>query len=337
MNARRKHDEAEEPRAAEERLDEEAIARGRAATRPKEIPKKGWRDIVIRVKRAIAADNISIVAAGVAFFGLFAVVPALAALVSIFGLVADPADVQQLVASMRGAIPEEAASLLNEQLTALANRPQGALSFGLIVSILLALWSASKGIKAMMAALNIAYEEEEQRGFFRLNAVALVLTIGAILAAAIALALVVIAPAIFEAVGLERVTEIVIAALRWPFLAVAMMAGLAVLYRFGPSRQRAEWRWVTWGSVGAVVIWLVVSALFSFYVSNFGSYSKTYGSLGAVVILLMWFYLSAFAVLLGAELNSEMEHQTAKDTTTGEPAPLGERGARMADTIGDTP
>jgi len=188
-----------------------------------------------------------------------------------------------------------------------------------------------------MSALNVVYHEPERRSYLRQSVTALVLTLGAILGALVALALVVALPIVLDKIGLGSQTKLIVSLIRWPILVGALLIALAVLFRFGPSREHPRWRWVSWGSVVASILWLIASVLFSVYVSHFGSYNKTYGSLAAVIILLLWFYLSAYIVLLAAELNAEMEHQTTRDTTTGAPRPLGERGAFVADTVGETP
>lgn len=311
--------------------------RGRRATKPSEIPRPGWRDILLRVKDEQKNDNLSIVAAGVAFYLILAIFPALAAMVSIYGLVADPADVQRQLATVGHLLPPEAYRILDEQLTQIVSHSEGALGIGAVLGILLALWSAAKGMKAMITALNIAYDEEEGRGFFKLNGLALLLTFGGITFVLMSLGLILALPAILEAVGLPGILEPVVNFLRWPLLAGCVMVALALLYRFAPNRDRPRWQWVSPGSVVATLLWIAVSGLFSLYVSRFGNYNETYGSMGAVIILLMWFFLTAYMFLLGAEFNAEMEHQTARDTTRGEPRPMGERGARMADTLGRKP
>ena len=311
--------------------------RGRRAERPQDIPKPGWRDIALRTKDEISDDHVSITAAGVAFYALLALFPAIAALISIWGLAADPAQIEQQIGSVAGMLPQEAASILRDQAHKVASNAGGALSFGLIFGLLLTLYSASAGMKALIEGLNIAYDEEEKRSFLRYNLVALGLTLGAIVALIVALGLVAVLPALLGNLGLGATAATLITWLRWPLLFVLAMAGLAVLYRYAPSRDEPRWRWVSWGSVIATVLWTLGSIAFSLYVRNFASYNETYGSLGAVVILLMWLWLTAYIVLLGAELNSEMEHQTAQDTTAGPARPLGERGARMADTVGRTP
>jgi membrane protein len=189
----------------------------------------------------------------------------------------------------------------------------------------------------MITALNIVYSEKEKRGFFKLNLVSLALTVGLVIAGVVALLLVAVVPVIFRFIGLEDTARELLDVARWPLLAVGFMLFLSFLYRYGPSREKPKWQWVTWGSAIATVLWLLASGLFAFYVANFGKYDETYGSIGAVVILMMWFYITAFIILLGAELNAELEHQTAKDSTTRAPKPMGERGAHMADTLGETP
>jgi membrane protein len=311
--------------------------RGRQARRPRDIPRPGWRDIALRVKEETTRDNLSIIAAGVAFYAMLAIFPALAALVSIYGLVANPAQVSQHMASIGQVLPEQAYQILDQQLSSVAGSAGGALTIGAIGGLLLALWSAARGMKAMLLALDITYDEEEKRGFLRFNALALLLTLGAVLFILLALALIAILPAILGQLGLPETVQTLLVWLRWPLLGLLVILGVAVLYRFGPDRDQPRWRWVSLGAVLATVLWLVVSALFSWYVSNFGSYQETYGAMGAVVILLMWFYITAYAILLGAEINAEMEHQTEADTTRGAERPMGERDAHMADSRGRRP
>ena len=307
--------------------------RGREADRPSQIPARGWIDILKRVWNQVGEDNISIIAAGVAFYAMLAIFPALGAALSIYGLIADPADVSRQLASMGGMLPADARSLLEDQLASLAAQPKSALGFGLIFGILLALWSASSGMKALMTALNIAYEEEETRGFLRYYLVALGLTFGAILAALVSIALVAVLPPILDALPVPDWLHWLLSLVRWPILAAGVIFGLAVLYRHGPSRTQARWQWVSWGAAIATVLWIVGSLAFSWYAANFADYNKTYGSVGAVIGLLMWFYITAYVMLLGAALNSEMERQTARDTTSAPRKPMGQRGARMADTV----
>lgn len=308
--------------------------RGREAERPGDIPARGWKDILWRLKDQIRKDRLSIIAAGVAFYALLAVFPALIALVALYGLVFDPAQVEQQMATMAGILPPDAADILTRQLHDLATTDDKALGIGAIGGLLLALWSASAGMRTLMEALNVAYDEEEKRGFFRFYGTALMLTLGAIAGTILAIALVVALPVALKFLGLDDVLKWVVSIAVWPVLVVTMLVGLGIVYRYGPSRRQARWRWVSGGAVLATVLWIIGSLLFSFYVSKFGNYNETYGSVGAIVILLMWFLLSSYAVLIGAELNAEMERQTRKDTTDGAPKPLGARGAYAADTVG---
>ena len=310
---------------------------GRGARRPTEIPAAGWKDIMLRTKRSVTRDSIGLVSAGVAFYLMLAIFPAIAATISIYGLVADPADVERQIQSLMGVMPPQAAEILQGQMRSVVSASGAGLSIGAIGGILFSLWSTAKGVKAMMNGLNMAYHEEEQRGFIKLNAVALMLTVGAVLFLILALALVAVLPPVLEAVGLEGVGRLLVQLLRWPLLVGGLIVALAVLYRYGPSRDNPQFQWTSAGAIFAAVMWLIASVMFSVYVSNFGSYNETYGSVGAVVVLMMWFFISSFVILLGAEINSEMERQTRHDTTEGAPKPMGARGAHAADTVGKEP
>ncbi len=314
---------------------QDAALHGRSAERPRDIPRTGWRDIALRVKDEIAEDNLSMIAAGVAFYLFFAMVPALAAVVSIYGLVADPEQVQEQIQALSGMLPPEAATIIQEQLQQVAGAAPGALSAGAAFSLLLTLWSVNKGTKALIEALNIVYDEHEQRGFIKLNLVSLALTLGILVFVVVTLALVAVLPALIGMLGLPDIVQALARWLRWPILAVVFMVVLAALYRYAPSRDAPKWRWVSPGAVAATVLWIIGSGLLSWYISNFGNYNETYGSLGAVMILMLWFWLSAFIILLGAEVNAEMEHQTERDTTRGEHRPMGQREAHVADTRGE--
>lgn len=264
------------------------------------------RDVLLGVKERIGRHRLTIVAAGVAFYALLAIFPALGALISIYGLVADPAQIAEQISSMAGLLPQQALDIVLKQLNSLTQSGGSALGLGALIGILLALWSASAGVKALMEALNVAYEEEEERGFVKRAAVGLALTLGAIIAVAVAIALVVVLPAVIEFIGLQSETlEGVAAYARWPVLALIAIFAIGMLYRYGPSRERPRWTWLNLGAVVATILWIAGSALFSWYVTNFGKYNETYGAVSAIVILLMWFLLSAYAVLLGAEINAE--------------------------------
>lgn len=323
-------------RLAADGADVEEHRIGRRAKRPREIPRAGWRDILLRVKSEMAEDHLSIVAAGVAFYAFLALFPAIAALVSIYGLITSPADLQQHLQAIEAFLPADAARLIDQELLRVVQAHESELGWGAVAGMALALWSAAKGMKSLMEGLNIVYDEEEKRGFLKLNAVALLLTLGAILLVIVFLGLVVGVPVLLRIVGLGEVGRLV-DVLRWPLLALSGMAAIAVIYRYGPSRDKAQWQWVSWGSATATLLWLLGSSLFSFYVSNFAGYNATYGSIGVVVVLMMWFLLSVYSILLGGEINAEMERQTAEDTTEGKPEPMGQRGAYAADTLGPRP
>lgn len=277
--------------------------REQAKQGPKSLGTRGFVDTLKRTRHEAKRDHLSMIAAGVAFYAFFAVFPALAAIVSIYGLIADPNTVEQQLNALGQAVPSGARDILASQLTRIASSSSQALGWGLAISLLLALWSANKGTRGMIEALNIAYGEEEKRGMFKLTALSLLLTLGAVLTVVMAILIVVGIPAIFAALGLHGVGRTVIDLLRWPILLGLLLVGLAVLYRLAPSREGPSWQWVTPGSLLSTALWLVASIAFSIYVAHFGNYDKTFGSLGAVAILLMWLYVGAYVVLLGAEVN----------------------------------
>jgi membrane protein len=310
---------------------------GRDATRPYQIPLKGWGQIAQRVWSESNRDNLSVVAAGCAFFALLAIFPALSALISLYGLTTDPSTIEQQFSMLAWLLPAQAYDIVIQQIHRLAAASNGMLGSSLILSLLVALWSTNSGTQAMMAALNIAYEEPERRSLFRyyLNAFTFTLT-GLAVGVAMLLAIVYV-PILFALTGYSYVFELVVRVLRWPFLALFVLIAISFLYRYGPCRRNAKWHWVSVGALFATVVWLFASAGFSIYVSNFANYDKLYGSLGAVIILLLWLYISFYIVLIGAELNAELELQTAKDTTAGRPRPMGHRGAFVADHVAGGP
>ena len=308
--------------------------RGRDAEQPLEITVKGWRDIAMRLWMRLGRDNLTLVAAGVAFYALLAVFPAFVAFISVYGLVADAHSVERIAAEMSAFVPSEASKLLTDALKNLVGKANSKLNMALLISVLVALWSARAGMASLMTGLNIAYEELEKRSFLRQQVVAMALTIGAIAFAAVAGAALAGVPAAIAFLPLSATTQTMLAVARWPVLTLFVMIAVAILYRVAPSRREPKWRWVSWGAVIATLSWVAGSAVFSIYVSKFSSYDATYGSLGAVVVLLLWFWLNALIVLFGAVVNAEMEHQTARNSTIGPDKPLGGRGARMADTIG---
>jgi membrane protein len=310
---------------------------GDQAEQPTQIPAKGWWQVTRRAFKESSADNVGILAGGIAYAAFLALFPALIAGISLFGLVADPATIAQQAEGVLAALPETAQPLLRDQIIALTQTPSGALSFSLIVSILLALWSASAGTSSLMTGINIAYDEQESRNFFKLRGTALLLTLGAIIFVLITLALVAVVPAALNALQLGTFINVIVQIVRWALLVVLVVVALAVVYRMAPDRDAPQFKWTSIGALVAAALWVLASLGFSFYVNNFGSYNKTYGALAGVVVLLLWLYLTSYIILLGAEINAESEKQTKQDTTTGPPLPMGERRAEAADTVADPP
>ncbi len=308
---------------------------GRAARDPFHIPLRGWKDIFWRTFREFGADNIPQVAGSVAFFGLLSIFPAMGAFVSLYGLFSNVQMAERQLNLLSGVLPDAALQMVGEQMLRLASTRHSGLGLAFGVSLLASLWSANAGIKALFAGLNIAFEETEKRNFLQLNLVSLAFTLGALAFLTAAFAAMVAAPIALAYLGYTPGGFAIMTVLRWPLLLLVAVGGITLVYRYGPSRHRERWPWVSWGSVFAAILWLAVSLLFSVYVAHFGSYDRTYGSLGAAVGFMSWLWISSIAILFGAELNSELEHQTARDTTTGAPAPMGSRGARMADTLGE--
>lgn len=310
--------------------------RGRDASRPSAIPRKGWKDILWRVWTSLTEDRVLLIAGGITFYVLLALFPALVAFMSIYGLVFDPATAVDQAAALRGILPDAASALIEAQLTTLASRQQATLTLGLVLSLLIAFWSANGGVKAMIEGLNVAYDEREKRSFVQLNLVAFGFTLGVMLLAMIMVLALAVIPASLVFLDMGTAGALLIRFARWPILAVAVGLALAVLYRHGPSRTPPEWRWVTWGSGLATLFWLIMSVGFGLYLDRFATFDATYGALAAPIAFLLWVWLSTIVVILGGEVNGEMEHQTKVDTTTGPDHPMGSRGARMADTLGRT-
>jgi membrane protein len=304
---------------------------GRAA-RPTEIPARGWVQVAKRGWREAKADQVPLLAAGVAFYAFLAIFPALIAIVSIYGLFADPSTIANQLNSLTAALPDEAAQIITDQVTALSSRRQ-TLGISLILAVLIALWSASAGISNLLTAINVAYDEEDKRGFVKKRLMSLGLTLAAIVFMVIILALVAVLPPLLKAVFGTGALRWVLQILGWLVMVVLVAAGLAILYRLGPDRDAPRMKWVSVGAVVATFLWLVASIGFSIYTSTFGNYAKTYGVFAGIVVLLFWLWLTMYAILLGAEINAESEQQTIADTTRGEEKPLGERGAVKADSI----
>jgi membrane protein len=272
----------------------------------------------------------------VTYYLLLALFPALAAFVSLYGFVANPATIADHVAYLGGLLPSGGIEIIRSQLQSLASENRDALSIGFVVAFVVAFWSANNGIKSLFEALNIAYEEREKRSFLRLNLTAFTFTLGAMIIAIGMIVTVGVVPALLALLHLDAFAETIITVMRWPIILVLVATGISVLYRYGPSREPAKWRWISWGGALATIVWIAASASFSFYLQNFANYNVTYGSLGAVIGLMLWTWISVVILLVGAELNAEMEHQTMQDTTTGRSRPMGERGAVVADTLGET-
>jgi membrane protein len=300
-------------------------SRGRHAETPTQIPPTGWRDVALRVFHGFSEDRITTISGGVTFFVLLALFPGLAGLISLYGLFADSSTVSQHLAGLDGILPEGGMQVLREQLQQLTSQPPQKLGFTTLATLAISLWSANGGIKAIFEGLNSVYEENEKRSFVKLNAISLALTLGTLAFVIGSLLTITVVPALLSFLGLTWVGEIVNYA-RWPVLLVVASLMIAIIYRFGPSRQQPQWRWISPGSIFAAIMWIVASLLFSWYTSHFGSYNKTYGSLGAAVGFMTWIWISTMVILIGAKINAELEHQTPSDTTVRPPAVGSERG-----------
>ncbi len=309
--------------------DAQPTDRGRDADEPTDVPATGWKDIALRVKDEMTTDHVSLSASGVAFHAFLALAPLLVASVSIYGLVADPSNVTKLVDRLGSSVPEQLAALIEQQLTRVVESGSGALGVGAVIGILAALWSASSGMSHLMEAINIAYDEDvDDRPFWKKRGIAIGLTLLLIAFLAIVSTILGFAVAGSGVVGIALFIAATVVS------ALLLMALLATIYRYSPDRDEPEWSWASVGAVVAVIGWLIASALFTFYVSRFGSYNETYGTLGAVVVVLLWMFITALVVLIGAEINAELEHQTTEDTTDGTDRAMGDRDATVADSVG---
>jgi membrane protein len=308
--------------------------RGRRSQNPFQIPWAGWKDILWRTYVRTGEDRLLATAAGVVFFGLLAVFPAITALVSSYGLFANPSTIGANLQTLALMLPEGSFQIVQDQIARVLDKGNTALGATFLFGLGFAIWSANAGVKAVIDALNVVYEEREKRSFIRLNLLALAFTSGGIAALLLMVGAVVAFPLALDHLGLHPEAQFIVGLARWPLLFVILLGALGILYRFGPSRRAARWEWLSVGTLTAALLWIVGSALLSWYLSNFGHYTATYGSLGAAIGLMTWMWMSAIIVLCGAELNSEIEHQTALDSTVGRPKPLGARGAVMADTLG---
>jgi membrane protein len=285
--------------------------RDRRASIPTAIPAKGWKDVALRIYNGISEDRILALAAGVTFYVLLALFPGIAGLIALYGLYADASTISQHLDTLAGVLPEGGLQIIREQIERLAAQPPQRLGIATIIGLGVSLWSANGGMKAMFDALNVVYHEKEKRGFIRLNAISLAFTLGAMAFILIALAAMTVLPVVLGYLGLSRVTELLIRVGRWPVLLLVVSFAIALIYRYGPSRDQPKWRWITPGSIFAAMAWLCLSLLFSWYTANFGSYNETYGSLGAVIGFMTWLWLSSIVILVGAKLNAETEHRKA--------------------------
>jgi membrane protein len=312
-----------------------AAALGRLANSPSEIPWAGWRAVIRRTLWEMLTDRVSLVAAGCAFYGTLALFPAMTMLISIYGLVFDPATVEPQLILLRDLLPPAAYTLIDDRLRELVSRPPSTLGIGLLVSTTVALWSSASGVKSIITAINLAYEEREQRSFLRYQLTAFTITILAILSVVIGLGVLVVLPAVLAFVGIPPSQKVLLRLASFGLLLLGVLVGLSLLYRFGPCRNSPRWHWVTPGSIVATLLWISASALFSWYVATFSTYDAAYGPLGTVVAFMMWLFVTVYAVLLGAELNAELELQTVRDSTNGAPKPFGRRGAYVADHVAE--
>ncbi|WP_209426964.1 YihY/virulence factor BrkB family protein [Pararhodobacter sp. SW119] len=308
-------------------------ARGTDARAPTQLPPPAWRAILWRVKDEIARDRVLIVAGGVTFYVILSLVPLLTAFVALYGLFADRGSVTRLLDGVEGAVPPEMMTLISDQLDRLLSVEPGTLTLTSIIALLIAFWSANGGVKGLIEAMNVAYDEQEARSFVKRNLVAMSMTLGGMALVAVLIALSAVVPAVVALFPGSGLRDAVLMWGRWPVMAALLILTLAVLYRFGPDRRSAKWRWITPGAMVAAVGMIAVSAGFSFYTANFAAYGDTYGSLGAVIVAMMWFWLNSIVLIVGAEINAEIEHQTAQDSTVGPDRPMGEREAVMADKV----
>lgn len=305
--------------------------RGQRAKQPNHIPLRGWWDITRRIVKQMSRDNLSLVAAGVAFYALLAIFPAIAALVSVYAYFTSPNDISVYLSQFMALLPQSTQEIILSQVSSLAQKSQTSLSLSALGTLLLTIWSSSKGSQALITACNISYHEYEKRSFLKAQLVRLLFSVGAIVVAVIALVIIGILPLALNLLGIKESIDFLIMIISWPLLALTFNFALLILYRYAPHRKAAKWRWVTVGSFTATVLWIVASFGFSFYVSHFASYNETYGSLGGVVIMLMWLFISAYIIILGATINAALEQQTAQDSTIGPDKKRGQRGAYVAD------
>lgn len=305
--------------------------RGEDAQWPHQIPLDGWKDIGKRVWQEMKVDHVQIVSAGVAFYFFLSIFPTIVAAISIYSLVLEPSQIEEQISRLDLLLPEKAFGMITDFLHPVIEQSRKEIGWGLIVSILISIWSANKGTNALFQGVNIAYDEMDNRNIFKKNLLTLIFTLGGLVLGLISLLIIIFFPLLIDKLGLPSGIENVLTWLRWVILGLILITSLSMVYKIAPNRRSPRFRWVSWGALLGTILWLGGSMLFSWYVSNFGSYDDLYGSFAAVAILMLWFFLTSFIVLMGAEINSEMEHQTRYDTTVGEERPMGERNAYHAD------
>ncbi|SEW17004.1 membrane protein [Cognatiyoonia koreensis] len=311
------------------------MARGRSATSPTDIPSKGWMDIGWRLKDEIAADRVGLTAAGVAFYGLLALFPAITAILAIAGLFIDPQNMISELGMLSQFMPDQVMEIVKGQATEIAGSDEGGLGLMAILGVLFAIYSASKGMGSLIEGMNIAYDEDEKRGFIRLKLTTIGLTIALLFGIVVSFCAIIFVPSILSFLSESRIVELAALGAIWVTLILLTIFGLSLVYRYGPSRDAPEFQWASVGAVVGCTLWIIGSAAFAYYVENFAGYTESFGALGGAVALLMWFWVSAFVILIGAEINAEMEAQTKHDTTVGEDRPMGQRDATKADNLGE--
>ncbi|MEQ8346704.1 MAG: YihY/virulence factor BrkB family protein [Sneathiellaceae bacterium] len=313
-----------------------AASPSQRAAHPGAITLQGWWRIARRIFATNQRENLVVLAAGIGFFAMLSVFPALTAFISFYGLLADPGEVQQHAVILQPFLPTQGWTLLEQHMARVVEARDTSLGVGGLLSLVIALWSAGAGLRATMSALNASYREQEKRGLFRFYGTALLFTLGVMAVGLLSLGVIVGVPVVLDLLQLGRIGQLLVTVLPWLLLLAVVLLGVGMLYRFGPSRRAAKVRWISPGAIAATLLWLLFSLGFSLYVAFFGSYNQTYGTLGAVAALLTWFWLSAYALLLGATLNAEAEHETSRDTTVGATRPIGEREAWVADHLAGT-
>lgn len=306
---------------------------GRYAKTPTDMPKKGWKEIGKRVKGRFDEHSVSLVAAGITFYILLALFPAITALVAVYGLIADPATIQSQVSNLQGIVPSGALGVIQSQLERLTSQTNSSLSIAFAVSLLLSIYSSTKGVKALFTAMNIAYEEKDERGFIKKNLISMAFVVASIVLAILAIATLVVIPSVLSLLPLPSGVTVLVAVVPPLVLALLAIAWVAGLFRFGPDRRSAKFKWLTPGAVLTILGWVAASLAFSFYASNVKNFDATYGSMASIIVFLMWTWIMMIVLLAGAELNAQLEHQTGVDTTVGEDREPGDRRAELADHI----